>query len=110
MNDDLTAIVAADEEARARVQTVRAAAADRADEVRRDIDRARSQRLDALRTQAARDVQAIEEQTMRTIAEREAARARSIEARRASSDACLDAAAELYARIVVDGPRVRESR
>jgi hypothetical protein len=110
MDDDLTAIVAADEEARARVHAARTAAAGRVDEARRDIERARSQRLETLRTQAARDVQAIAEQTARTTAEREAARSRSIEVRHASSEACLEAAAELYARIVIDGPPGRESK
>jgi hypothetical protein len=109
MDDDLTAIVAADEEARARVQAAQTAADNRIAQVRVGIEVARSQRLDAMRVQVTREVQSIEERTLHTVAEREAARARSIAARRASSDACLEAAAEIYARIVIAGPSLRES-
>jgi hypothetical protein len=104
MDLDLTAIVAADEEARAHVQAARTAAAARVERVRRELEADRAARLDALRSQAASAVAGIEEQTRRTIDERAAARAGSIETRRRAAEAALGAAAELYARIVLDGP------
>jgi hypothetical protein len=104
MDVDLTAIVAADEEARAHLQTAREAAAAQVEQVRRDLEADRAARLDALRAQAAHAVAAIEEQATRMIDERESARVRSIETRRRTAEAALDAAADLYARIVMDGP------
>ena len=104
MDVDLTVIVVADEEARAHVQAARAAAASRVDRLRRDVDAERAARLDALRSQAALAVAGIEEQAQRTLHERQAARVRSVEARRRAAEAALDAAAEVYARIVMDGP------
>ena len=104
MDVDLTAIVAADEEARAHVQAARAAAAVRVDQVRRDLEADRAARLDALRSQVALAVTAIEEQAKRTLHERQVARARSIDTRRRTAEAALDAAAEVYVRIVMDGP------
>ena len=108
MDEDLAAIVAADEEARAAVQTTRTAGLERVDQVRQGIDRSRAERFAALRAQAAQAVAAIDEQTARTIAEREAARAQSMAARRRAAEAVLEAAAEIYARIVIDGPERRE--
>lgn len=104
MDDDLTAIVAADEEARAHLQAARTAAAVRVEQVRRDLDADRAARLEALRSQAALAVADVEEQAQRMLDERKAARARSIETRRRAAEAALDSAAELYARIVMDGP------
>jgi hypothetical protein len=108
MDDDLTAIVAADEEARAGVQTARAAADARVDETRREIDRLRAERLEALRARAEREAQAIDAQTARAVEERVAARAASIAARRAVAEASLDAAAQTYAHIVIEGTPPRE--
>ena len=108
MDADLSAIIAADEEARAQVQTARAAAAIRVDEVRRNIEDDRAQRPEALRAQAAHAVAAVDEQARRVLDDRTTARVRSIEARRHAAQAALDAAAEMYARIVVDGPLRRE--
>jgi hypothetical protein len=108
MDADLSSIIAADEEARARVQAARTAAANRVDEVRRNIEDERALRLAALRAQAARTVAAIEEQVGRTVAERTTARARSIAARRHAAEAALEAAADLYARIVIRGVPRRE--
>jgi hypothetical protein len=105
MDADLTAIVAADEEARAHLQAARAAAAGRVDQVRRELEANRTARLEALRAQTVRAVAAIEEQARRTLDERNAARARSIETRRRAAEAALDAAADLYARIIRDGPQ-----
>jgi hypothetical protein len=108
MDADLSAIVATDEEARAQIQAARAAAAVRVDQVRRDIERDRALRLDALRAQAAHAVEAIDEQARRVLDDRTTARVRSIEARRHAAQAALDAGAEMYTRIVIDGPPRRE--
>jgi hypothetical protein len=104
MDIDLTAIIAADEEARAHLQAARAAAAVRVEQARRDLEAGRAARLDALRSQAFHAVAGIEEQAKRALDEREAGRTRSIAMRRRAAEAPLDAAAELYARIVMDGP------
>ena len=108
MDDDLAAIVAADEEARAHVQAAKDAAEARVDDARREIDRTRAETLAALRTQVAREVQAIDDQTARTVEDRVGARAVSIAARRQLADRALDAAADMFARIVIDGARPRE--
>jgi hypothetical protein len=107
MDADLSAIVAADEEARAQVEAAQAAAAQRVDQVRRHVVGDRALRLEALRAQAAAGVTAIEEQAARAVNERKAARGRSIAARREAAEAALDAAADLYARIVIEGPPFR---
>ena len=108
MNEDLTAIVATDEEARAQLQAAREAAEARVADAQRDIERRRDDTLEALRSQVARDVQAIDDQANRTVEGRLAARTVSIAARRQLADAVLDDAADLFVRIVIDGAPPQE--
>jgi hypothetical protein len=108
MNEDLMAIVAADEEARAHVQGARNDAEARVNGARDSLARARDDALAALRAQVARQVQAVDGQTMRTLEQRVAARAASVAARRQVADAALDEAVDLFARLVIEGVAPRE--
>jgi hypothetical protein len=103
MDPDLEALIAADEDARARVEAAREAARARVAEAREDLQR----RLEAQRVtrQRATDtaVAAIEEETSRSIADRRTARASYAEMRRLDADTRLAQAADLYAQIIKTG-------
>jgi hypothetical protein len=109
MDEDLASIVAADEEARAHVQMAQAAADARVNAVRAAIGTRRAQRVHELRAEAAREIREIEEQATRTIDDRVAARTAAIAIRRRLAEVCMETAARLYARIVIDGTTPRES-
>lgn len=103
MDADLEALIAADEDARARVDAAREAARARVAAAREDLQR----RQDAQRIaqQHATDlaVSAIDEDAARTVAARRAARAQYAETRRIEADSRLAQAADLYAQIIKTG-------
>jgi hypothetical protein len=103
MDESLERIVAADEEARARVANVRAEAAARVEAARARCRAQQYERDDTRRKSLAAALADIEGATERTIDERRAARARYAEARRQRAETVLAEAAEQFARIVRDG-------
>jgi hypothetical protein len=108
MDEDLTAIVAADEEARARVQAARAAADTRVEAARLEIEGDYRARLEALRSAVDREIQDIDNGAARVAADRAAARAAANAVRQRKAEAALPAAAEVYASIVREGAPRRE--
>ena len=103
MDPDLERLIAADEDARARVDAAREAARVRVAAAREDLhQRQDAQRLARQRATSAA-VAAIDEETTETIAARRAARAQYGEHRRLEADSRLAQAAELYADIVRAG-------
>ena len=103
MDPLLEAIVAADEEARARVESARAAAATQLDEAERERNRIREERAEALRQAAEDEEQQIRLTSDRAVAERQLARRRYLEASRQAADAALSDAAAIFVQIVRDG-------
>jgi hypothetical protein len=104
MNADLEAIIAADEEARARVEAARAASQAQVQAAVGERERRRKERYEAL-LQTARDEELrIRQAADRAVADRESSRARYLEARRQATESALAAAAAAYARIIRDGP------
>jgi hypothetical protein len=104
MTPDLEAIVAADEEARARVAAAQEAAQA---SVRAALDARQQQRearYEALRQATDDDQRRIREEADRAVADREAIRARYRETRRRMAEGMLTRAAEVFATIVANGP------
>lgn len=104
MNPDLEAIVAADEEARARVEAAQNASEMLVNAARADRERRRQERYDELRTTLEEEERRIREAADQAVAERQAKRARYRETTRQAAETALPRAAELYARLVADGP------
>ena len=104
MNADLEAIIAADEEARARVEAARAAALAQVQAAIDERERQRREREEALLNVARDDEQRILEAADRAVAERKSSRARYLESRRQASEGALTRAAGVYARIIREGP------
>ena len=110
MDDNLEAIVSADEEARARVDAARRAANTRIQAVRDERGHRRREREQALRSAVDNEERRIDEETGRAVAERQARRARYLEARRQVAEGVLAHAAEVYAHIIRDGPVPRRAK
>ena len=104
MTPDLDAIVAADEEVRAGLESARAAATARIDAARESARQEREQRIARLVDAAETERRRIEDDGAKAVAERQAARARYSASRRLAADAVLSEAADAYARIVRFGP------
>jgi hypothetical protein len=103
MDADLETLVAADEDARARVDAAREAARARVAAAREDLRRRQEAQRVARQQATETAVAAIEQETTRTIAERRTARLKSAEIRRLEADARLAQAADLYAQIIRTG-------
>jgi hypothetical protein len=110
MDDNLEAIVLADEQARARVDAARSAASAGIQAARDERARRQREREQALRSAVDEEERRIDEETARAVAERQARRARYLEARRQVAEGVLAHAAEVYAYIVRDGPVPRRAR
>ena len=102
MDPQLESIVAADEEARARVESARAAAATRVEETERERNRRREEKARALREAAEDEERQIGLANDRAVAERQLARRRYLDASRQAADAALPRAAEVFVQIVRD--------
>jgi hypothetical protein len=105
MNPDLEAIVAADEEARARIDAARSTSQSQVEATAVEREQRRRERYASLVRDADDDERQIREATDRAVADRQAARARYSETRRPAAEAALIEAADLYARIIVGEPR-----
>ena len=110
MDDNLEAIVSADEEARARVDAARSAASAGIQEARDERARRRREREQALRNAVDDEEGRIDEETARSVAARQARRAQYLEARRQVAETVLARAAEVYVQIIRDGPAPRRAR
>jgi hypothetical protein len=104
MNSDLEAIIAADEEARARVEAARAAFQGQVQAAVNERERRRQERYAALLTTAQDEELCIREAADRAVADRKSSRARYLEARRQATESTLARAAHAYVRIIRDGP------
>jgi hypothetical protein len=103
MNADLEAIVAADEEARARVEAARTAAQAQVQAAIDERLRRRHEREEALLTAAKDEELRISEAADRAAAERKSSRARYLESRRQATESALADAALAYVRIILAG-------
>jgi hypothetical protein len=110
MNSDLDAIVSADEEARARIEAAATSAQARVQAALDERERCRRACCEALRNAVDDEERRIQEAADRAVADRQATRARYREARRRAAESALARAAEVYARIIADGPRGIPSR
>jgi hypothetical protein len=104
MNPDLEAIVAADEEARARVEAAEVAAQASVQAAADARERDKQERFDALRTATDDEERRIQEAADRAVADRQANRSWYRETRRRAAEGALAHAAEVFAVIVVKGP------
>ena len=103
MDPNLEAIVAADEECRARVDAAELACRSRIDAARRDAAERGGARLRALQAAVEAEERAIGREADRAIAERRALRATYLEAKRQAAEGVLIEAAQFFERIVLDG-------
>ena len=104
MNADLEAIIAADEEGRARVEAASGAAHAQEQSAVDERERRRQERHEALLKTAQDDELRIMEAADRAVAGRKSSRARYLEARRQATEGALARAAAAYARTIRDGP------
>ena len=104
MNPDLEAIVAADEDARARVEAAQVTAQARVQAAAEARERERQERFDALRKATDDEERRIQEAADRAVADRQATRSRYRETRRLAAEGAIAHAAEVFAQIVVNGP------
>lgn len=103
MDAQLESLIAADEQARARVDAAREAARMRIEAARQEHLRRQDEELNARRQAIAGEVRRIDDEAARAVAARRAARARYSEARRAAAATVLAEAGDIYARIVRTG-------
>jgi vacuolar-type H+-ATPase subunit H len=104
MNPDLEAIVAADEEARARVEAAEATAQASVQAATDARERHRQERHEALQKATDEEERQIREAADRAVADRQAIRSRYRETRRLAAEGALAQAADLYAQVVMNGP------
>jgi hypothetical protein len=104
MNADLDAIISADEEARARLASAQAAAQAKIEAAAAERDRQRQARYEALRKATDADERQIQQAADRAVADRQAIRSQYRDTRRRAAEGALMKAAEMYARILVNGP------
>lgn len=104
MNDDLRALIEADEEARARIDAARAAAKARAVEVGAELEKARTDRRDVEQARLASEVRAILNEAEREAAARRERRTSALAERRRSGEPLLSAAAAYWVRVIREGP------
>jgi hypothetical protein len=104
MSPELEAILSADEEGRARLASVEAAAQASIRAAVEARERQRQERYEALRQATDDEERRILEAADRAVADRRAIRARYRETRRRAAEGALARAAEVYAAIVTDGP------
>ena len=104
MNSDLDAIVSADEEARIRIVRATGLAEARLEDGRAACARRERDRLEVLGAALAAEERRIAEDTDRAVADRQARRAKHLEARRLAAEGALARAAECFAEIVRNGP------
>jgi len=102
---ELSTLLDADHDARARISAATAAARERIEEARAARERRRGERIEALERQLAAELAAIESGAEEQAAERRARRAAFLDGQRRAGDAVLSSAAELYAQIVRHGPQ-----
>ena len=100
MNADLDAMLAADEDARARVETARAAAAARIASARDDEQRRRAQEAEATRQALARELERVEAESQDAIDARQRARCAYSDTRRAAARVALAEAADAFAAVI----------
>ena len=103
MDPELESLIAADEGARARVETAREAARARVESARDDHRRRTEAQIRKQQQAVTDEVRRIEDEAAQAIAGRRAARARYGEARRAAADTALAEAGTLYALVVRAG-------
>jgi vacuolar-type H+-ATPase subunit H len=103
MNPQLESIVAADEDARARVESARAAAARNLAEAERERNDRREARARALRQAAEEEERQISVANDRAVTERQLARRRYFASTRPAAAAALPRAADMFVAIVRDG-------
>ena len=103
MDPNLEAIVAADEECRARVEAAAADGRSRVDAARQASAERRQARLEALHAALEAEERAIRSDADRARAERQTLRATYLETKQQAAEGVLAEAAELFARIVRDG-------
>ena len=97
-------LLEADEDARARVDAADEAARARVEAARLARERRRADRLAELRLRLDAEVQAIRAEAEGAVAERRRRRASSLDARGRAAEAIVAHAAEVYARMVREGP------
>lgn len=103
MNTELEAILQADEEARARLESFEGQAAARIEEARRQAERRRAEQREAARRALEAEVQRILTEADREAGDRRARRASYLVEKEAHAQALLSRAAELYAKILGEG-------
>jgi hypothetical protein len=103
-NADLEMLVAADEEARARIEAAEASVRAELDGLRADAGRRRAAQEKALALKLAHDLDAIRAESDRAVEERRRHRAEFLERKKREAEALLAEAGEAYARIVREGP------
>ncbi|MGE5277737.1 MAG: hypothetical protein ACM3SU_12130 [Acidobacteriota bacterium] len=104
MNDDLRALIEADEEARARIDAARAAAKSRLEEAAADVEKARTERRGAEQERLASEARAILDEAEREAARRRERRSAALAERRASAEPLVSTAADYWARVIREGP------
>ena len=104
MTPDLEAIVAADEEARARVEAAQTAAQARVQAATEACERDRQERHQAFQKATDHEERRIQEAADRAVADRQANRLRYRETRRRAAEEALAHAARVYAQTVINGP------
>jgi hypothetical protein len=110
VNPDLEALVAADEEARARVEAARAALQARVQEAENERIRRRQERYETFRKAAEAEEHRIKEEADRAVSDRQLARTRYLGARRRAAEGALANAADVYARIIREGAAPRATK
>ena len=100
MDADLDALLAADEDARARVEAARASAAARIAAATTEERQRREQHEEAARQALARELQRIESETNRAIDDRRGARRAYSDTRRAAAAPAIAEAADAFAALI----------
>jgi hypothetical protein len=110
MNTDLESILDADEEGRARIDAFVKQAAARIEQARREAEERRAQMRETARRALDADLEKILADADREAEQRGKRRAAYLAERQAHAQAVLSRAAEIYEKIILEGPPAETAR